>query len=209
MKKSKAQVLNEHGPYPGAETVHGVTFDGKHIWFASGDRLNAIDPDSAKPVDSINVTADAGTAYDGRHLFQIADDQIQKIDPTTGQVLTTIPAPEDSSGLTWAEGSLWVGQYQKRKIVQIDPQTGEVLRNIESNRYVTGVTWHNGELWHGTWEDDSSELRCIDPQSGEVFESIEMPQGTGVSGLESDGHDRFFCGGGNSGKLRVVRYTRD
>jgi len=29
-----------------------------------------------------------------------------------------------------------------------------------------------------------------------------------VSGLESDGADRFFCGGGSSGKVRVVRRPR-
>jgi hypothetical protein len=32
-----------------------------------------------------------------------------------------------------------------------------------------------------------------------------MPAGVGVSGLESDGADTFFCGGGASAKLRVVR----
>jgi hypothetical protein len=32
-----------------------------------------------------------------------------------------------------------------------------------------------------------------------------MPSGMAVSGLESDGGDRFYCGGGNSGKVRVVR----
>ena len=56
------------------------------------------------------------------------------------------------SGLTWAEGSLWVGQYRDRKIHLIDPQTGAILRTIESNRFVTGVTWVddgiNGPLVH-------------------------------------------------------------
>jgi len=31
-----------------------------------------------------------------------------------------------------------------------------------------------------------------------------MPPGIGVSGLESDGADTFFCGGGGSGKVRAV-----
>lgn len=205
MNRPKAEIINEYGPFPGAEKVHGVTFDGKRIWFASGDQLNALDPDGGQPVDSFNVAARAGTAFDGHHLFQIADDQIQKIDPNTGKVLGTIPAPDGSSGLAWAEGSLWVGQYQKRKILQLDPRTGETLRSVESNRHVTGVTWLNGELWHGTWDGDDNELRSIDPQTGEILESIAMPQGVGTSGLESDGRDRFFCGGGGSGKLRVVR----
>ena len=186
--------------------MNGVTFDGERVWFASGDKLNAFDPESGKTLRSIDVAAHAGTAFDGQHLFQIAEDRIQKIDPKTGRVLATIPAPGGGgSGLAWAEGTLWVGQYRNRKIHQIDPQTGAILRTIESNRFVTGVTWVDGELWHGTWEGDESDLRRVDPQTGEVLEKLEMPPGVGVSGLESDGGDQFFCGGGSSGKVRAVR----
>jgi glutamine cyclotransferase len=122
-------------------------------------------------------------------------------------VLATVPAPGNGgdSGMAWAEGSLWVGEHRARKIHQIDPQTGKVLRTIESNRFVTGVTWVDGELWHGTWEGEASELRRIEPQTGKVLETVEMPPGLICSGLESDGADRFFCGGGKSGKVRAVR----
>ncbi|WGS40615.1 PQQ-binding-like beta-propeller repeat protein [Burkholderia sp. JSH-S8] len=207
MKRSTAEIIREYGPFPGVDGVHGVTFDGHHVWFASGDRLNALDPDSGATLRSLDVAAHAGTAFDGRHLFQIVENRIEKIDPQTGRVLATIPAPGNGgdSGLAWAEGALWVGEYRARKIHQIDPQTGALLRTIESNRFVTGVTWVDGELWHGTWENDASELRRIDPQSGQVLERVEMPPGAGVSGLESDGGDRFFCGGGSSGKVRAVR----
>jgi glutamine cyclotransferase len=206
MKTSSAEILSEYGPFPGVDQVHGVTFDGQHVWFASGDNLNAFDPASGKPVRSIDVAAHAGTAFDGQHLFQLAADRIQKIDPKSGRVLSTIPTPGGAgAGLAWAEGSLWMGQYQARKIVQIDPDTGAVLRTIDTKRHVTGVTWVDGELWHGTLEGDQSDLRHIDPRSGDVLETIEMPAGTMISGLESDGGDRFFCGGGKSGKVRAVR----
>ena len=205
-KRSSAEILREYGPFPDIDAVHGVTFDGRHVWMATGNKLSAFDPASGKTVRSIDVAADAGTAFDGRHLFQIAEDRIQKIDPKTGRVLATIPAPEGgNSGLAWAEGTLWVGQHRNRKIHQIDPQTGAILRTIESNRFVTGVTWVNGELWHGTWEGDESDVRRVDPRTGKVLERLEMPPGAGVSGIESDGGDRFFCGGGQSGKVRVVR----
>ena len=153
MKRAPADILREYGPFPGADAVHGVTHDGQHVWFASGDRLNALDPASGEVVRAIEVPAHAGTAFDGRHLFQIAEDRIQKIDPETGEVVATIPSPGGGgdSGMAWAEGSLWVGQYRDRKIHQIDPETGAVLRTIEANRFVTGVTWVDGELWHGTW----------------------------------------------------------
>jgi glutamine cyclotransferase len=207
MKHSVAEIISEHGPFPNVDSVAGVTYDGERVWFASGDKLNAIDPASGETLRSIDVGAHAGTAFDGAHLYQIAERRIQKIDPKTGRVLATIPAPGDGgdSGLTWAEGSLWVGQYRERKIHQIDPDTGAVLRTIESNRFVTGVTWLQGELWHATWEGDESELRRVDPRTGEVLEALAMPAGAMVSGLESDGHDRFFCGGGRSGKIRTVR----
>ena len=210
MKRQAAEVLREYGPFPDVDNVGGVTYDGRQVWIAAGDKLKAFDPDSGKTLRSLDVAAHAGTAFDGRHLFQIAEDRIQKIDPVTGSVLATIPAPGGGtdSGLAWAEGTLWVGQYRARKIHQIDPETGAILRTIESNRFVTGVTRVDGELWHGTWEGEQSDVRRIDPGSGEVLESLEMPSGITVSGLESDGADRFFCGGGNSGKVRAIRRPR-
>ena len=207
MKKSAAEIVREYGPFPNADRVHGVTYDGECIWFASGDKLNALDPASGRAVRSINVAAHAGTAFDGEHLFQIAEERIQKIDLKTGRVLATIPAPGGGrdSGLAWAEGTLWVGQYRDRRIHQIDPDTGAVPRTIESNRFVTGVTWVDGDLWHATSEGDESELRRVDTRTGKVLESLEMPPGMNISGLESDGGERFFCGGQGSGKIRVVR----
>jgi len=207
MKQSAAEVLREYGPFPEVDDVAGVSFDGERVWFASGDRLNALDPESGEIVGAIAVAAHAGTAFDGTHLYQIAESVIRKIDPATGKVLGTIPAPGDGgdSGMAWAEGTLWVGQHRSRKIHQVDPETGAVLRTIDSDRFVTGVTWVDGELWHGTWQDEQSDVRRIDPQTGKVLESLQMPPGVGVSGLESDGGDRFFCGGGGSGKVRAIR----
>jgi glutamine cyclotransferase len=207
MKPSSAEILREYGPFADAKHVHGVTYDGERIWFAAGDSLEAVDPKTGRRLRSITLAAHAGTAYDGQHLYQIAEKQIHKIDPDTGRILATIPAPGDGadSGLAWHEGTLWVGQYRERKIHQIDPQTGRILRTIESKRFVTGVTWVNDELWHGTWEGDKSDLRRIEPSTGAVLESLELPAGVHVSGLESDGADQFFCGGGGSGRIRAVR----
>ena len=210
MKHAAAEILREYGPFPGVEGVHGVSFDGQQVWFATGDRLNALDPETGEMLRALDIAAHAGTAFDGEYLFQIAEAVIRKIDPKTGEVVGSIPAPGTGgdSGLAWAEGTLWVGQHRGRKIHQVDPETGEVLRTIESDRFVTGVTWVDGELWHGTWQDEQSDVRRINPQTGEVLESLQMPPGTGVSGLESDGGDRFFCGGGSSGKVRIIRRPR-
>jgi len=202
-----AEIVREYGPFNGAERIHGVTHDGRRVWAATGAKLVAFDPESGELARTLDRVGDAGTAFDGKYLYQIAEARIDKIDPATGDVVASIPAPGhgSDSGLAWAEGSLWVGQYRDRKIHQVDPATGAILRTIESNRFVTGVTWVDGELWHGTWEGDQSEIRRINPQSGAVLERLEMPPGIGVSGMESDGANLFYCGGGASGKVRAVR----
>lgn len=205
-KARPAEIVREYG-FPGVDDVAGVTHDGQRVWAATGARIIAFDPASGEKTRTLDCAGDAGTAFDGKHLYQIAETRIDKIDPATGKVVATIPAPGSGSdsGLTWAEGSLWVGQYRDRRIHQVDPKTGTIQRTIESNRFVTGVTWVDGELWHGTWEGDDSEIRRIDPKSGAVIERLEMPHGVGVSGLESDGADLFYAGGGKSGKVRAVR----
>src|SRR5258706_1571453 len=178
MKREPATIVREYGPFPNVTDVSGVSYDGANIWIATGNTLNAIDPESGKTVRVLDVPAHAGTAFDGQHLFQISEDRIQKVDPKSGRVVASIPAPEGgASGMAWADGTLWVGQHRNRKIHQVDPQTGAILRTIDSNRFVTGVTWAGDELWHGTWEADESELRRIDPQSGEVLQQIDMPPG--------------------------------
>ncbi|HEV2700826.1 MAG TPA: PQQ-binding-like beta-propeller repeat protein [Steroidobacteraceae bacterium] len=207
MSRSTAEIVREYGPFPGVERVNGVTYDGQNVWFASGEKLIAFDPASGSVRHLLDVAAHAGTAFDGEHLFQLAEDRIQKIDPKTGRVLGNIPAPGKGgdSGLTWAEGTLWVGHYREGKIYQVDPNSGAILRTIDSTRFVTGVTWVDGDLWHGSWQGEAGELRRIDPRTGGVLQTLEMPSGAGVSGLESDGGDCFFCGGGSSGKVRAVR----
>ncbi|WP_353190683.1 PQQ-binding-like beta-propeller repeat protein [Pandoraea pnomenusa] len=209
---STADITSEYGPFPGFERIHGVTFDGQRVWAATGDKLIAFDPASGKLQRTLDAASDAGTAFDGKHLYQIADARIDKIDPSTGRVVHSFALTHGSgsnSGLTWAEGSLWMGQYRDRRILQIDPEDGRVLRTIESDRFVTGVTWVNDELWHGTWEDDESELRRVDPVDGEVLMRVQMPEGINVSGVEYDGHGLFYCGGAATGKVRAVRYPKD
>lgn len=210
MKKQPAEIIREYGPFPGVEGVNGVTYDGSTVWFATSEALNALDPESGETTGGIEVAAHAGTAFDGTHLYQISEARILKLDPATGEVLHSIPAPADGgdSGMAWAEGSLWVGEHRGCRIHQVDPETGEILRSISSDRFVTGVTWVDGELWHGTWQEEKSDIRRIDPATAEVLVSLDLPDGIGVSGLESDGGDRFFCGGGNVGKVRVVRRPR-
>jgi len=205
----KAQVMREIS-VPGVDAIHGVTYDGARVWFADGTRggLTAVDPDTGEEVKRLaDIPSEAGTAFDGKLLYQVAGDKIRKIDPKTGKIVGSIPAPSDGqdSGLAWAEGALWIGQYKTRKLHKVDAHTGKVLKTIKSDRFVTGVTWVDGQLWHATWENEASDIRRIDPETGEVLERLEMPRGTGCSGLEADDRGRFWCGGGDSGKLRAIK----
>ena len=189
--------------------MNGVTFDGTDVWLATGDRLQSLDPDTGQLGRSIAVEASAGTAYDGRHLYQLSGERIDKVDPRSGDVLSSVPAPgPNCAGLTWAEGSLWVAGYSGRKIHQIDPATGHVLRSIDSARFVTGVTFVEGDLWHGTLEDGVSDLRRVDPRTGELQETLTVPEDARISGVESDGGERLFCGDPRKGTVRVVRRPR-
>ena len=167
MKHTPAEILREYGPFPGIENVAGVSFDGQRVWFASGDRLNALDPESGEIVGTLDVAGDAGTAFDGKHLFQIAEAVIRKIDPATGEVLGTIPAPGNGrdSGLAWADGTLWVGQHRDRRIHQIDPETGAVLRTIEFGSLRHGR--HLGRRRALAWHLGGRDERCPPHRSRE------------------------------------------
>ncbi len=209
MKRANAQLVREYGPFPGVERVNGVTFDGAHVWFASGDKLNALDPETGSVERAIETASHAGTAFDGTHLWQIADDRILKINPEDGRVVSAIPAPgAGASGMAWAEGVLWVGEYRARRIHQVDPETGRVLKSIQSDRFVTGVSWMAGELWHATWEADRADIRHVNPTTGETLETLDLPAGVGVSGMESNGRDTIFCGGAGTAKVLAVKRRR-
>jgi streptogramin lyase len=206
-KASPAIIERVYGPFTGVERVNGVTFDGQRVWFASGPALVAFDPDSGQTTRTLELPARAGTAFDGRFLYQVADSVIQKLVPETGEVLECIPLPTDgpASGLTWAEGSLWLGQYQNKRILKLDPKTGRVLHVVQSDRFVTGVTFDGAELWHGAMDGDQAELRHVDPKTSSVIDRLELPLGAAISGVEADGAGRFYCGGGGSAKVLAIR----
>jgi sugar lactone lactonase YvrE len=206
-ERNEAAIAREYGPFPGADHVRGVTCDGSTVWFAAGDSLRSFDPATGREARRLPVRADAGTAFDGRHLYQIADQRIVRVDAATGDVVASLPAPRDGApaGLTWAEGTLWVAMHGEGKIHQLDPETGRVLRTIESTRFVTGVTFADGDLWYGTWDGSESALTRADPRDGTVLDALALPDGTYVTGLEYDGRDTFYCGGGRSGKIRAVQ----
>ena len=195
-------------PFPDADQVHGVTFDGQHVWFASGDKLNAFDPASGEIVRSIDVAAHAGTAFDGRHLFQIAEDRIQKIDPATGRVLATIPAPGGGgdSGLAWAEGTLWVGQHRGAE----DPSDRSRNRRDPAHHRIQPLR-HRRDLGRrravarhlGRRRERSAARRSANAER--CWSGSRCRRAPACRGSKSDGGDRFFCGGGSSGKVRAVR----
>lgn len=204
--RNDAAILNVIAP-KGVTHVHGVTFDGRHIWAAVGDRMIAVDPNSGAIDRYVSVPATAGTAFDGRYLYQLAGGRIHVIDGETGKWLRDFAAPsgEDCSGLAWSEGSLWIGQYVGGRILEVAPDTGRILREIEMGRHVTGVTWTSDHLWHGSWDGEQGTLHQFDLDRGEARQTLLMPAGVPVTGIEAGGDGQAFCGAGAQGKIYVVQ----
>jgi hypothetical protein len=204
-KHSTAEVVRAFNPCGDDAQIHGVTFDGKRVWFARNDELIAFDPVTEKIVHRLDVPgARAGTAFDGEHLYQLAQGQILVVDPNSGAVLRKIRAPgkEQDSGLAYADGHLWVGQYRDSKIVKIDAKTGEIVKTLTSDRFVTGVSCVAGELWHAViGGDQKAELRHL-RADGSVEEAIAVPVDA-ISGMERTKNGDFWCGA--KGQLRLVR----
>jgi outer membrane protein assembly factor BamB len=199
-----AEVIREYIPFEGSH-VHGVTFDGTLVWFARDDELVAFDPGTERVVRRHRVpSAGAGTAYDGEHLYQLARGEILVVEPSDGRIVRRMPSPSrgDDSGMAWADGYLWIGQYRQSKIHKVDAKTGEVVKTLSSDRFVTGVSCVDGALWHASSGDGQpSELRRL-AADGTVEESLAVPV-KAISGLEAAGDGTFWCGG-EGGTLRRV-----
>lgn len=195
--------------------IHGVTCDDRgYVWFAHGDGgLACVEPASGRVLRQFaEFGATAGTTFDGTHLWQITRDRIVKLDPESGEIVHSIPQPDDChcSGMAWAEGSLWVGNYDGKQLLKIDPVTGAVRKRLDVDRFVTGVTWIDGELWHGVWAkpdeaDAEAELRVIDTDSGQVRRRLRLPARVPVSGVGADAQGRLWCGGSAKGGIFGVR----
>lgn len=201
----ETEILHEWTPIANGK-VHGVTYDGSSIWFCADDKLVAIDPESGHIRRTLEVpSASAGTAFDGQHLYQLAKGEIRVLRPDDGTVLRTLPAPGkgEDSGMAWADGYLYVGQFRSSKIHKVDATTGEVVKTLSSDRFVTGVSCVDGELWHGAaMGDQPTQLRHL-ASDGRVLEILDVDAPI-VSGIEHIGEGRFACGG-EAGRVRVLR----
>jgi len=200
-----AELVREHRPLEGAR-LHGVTFDGRWVWFAAQDALVACEPETGKVVRRHLVPgADAGTAFDGEHLYQLARGEVLVIHPDSGDIVRRFPAPGKGrdTGMAWGDGYLWIGQYNDLKIHKVDARSGTVVKTLTSDRFVTGVSCVGGALWHGACGDGQPcELRRLAPD-GTVAESLALPV-EWVAGVEGVGDDSFWCAG-EGGTLRLVR----
>ena len=176
MKRTAATIVREYGPFPGVARVNGVSYDGAHVWIATGDTLNAIR--SGERQDGAQARRRRACGNRLRRPAPLPDRRRPHPDgrPRDRPRDRDHPDARRRRLGNGVGGRDAVGRAtSRRKIHQVDPETGAILRTLESNRFVTGVTWVDGELWHATWEGDESELRRIDPQSGEVLTQLDMP----------------------------------
>jgi streptogramin lyase len=179
------------------------------VWFCRNDEVVAFDPETEKVVKRLPVpSANAGTAFDGEHLYQLAKGEILVLDPSDGRVVRRFRAPADglASGMAWADGYLFIGQYHESRIHKVDPKTGEVVKTLTSDRFVTGVSCVDGALWHGASDGGKpSELRRL-AGDGSVEECLRVPVAH-IGGVEATPGGEFWCGG-EKGTLRLVRRKR-
>jgi streptogramin lyase len=207
----KQAEITKEVPLESVKRVHGVTFDGRSVWFAADDGdLIELDPESGRTRSRTHVGSRAGITFDGEAIWAICGDKIHRIDPKTREIVKSIPTPPGQvAGMAWAEGALWIGLYAERKVMKIDPKDGRVLKSIALNRLVTGVTWADGELWHGTVGEKSQAggLHRIDPETGVELDEVRFPSRAGASGVEYDrARGVFWCGahdGDAAGRSRI------
>jgi len=200
-----AEIVREYTPIDDRQ-IHGVTFDGQLVWFARDGEVVAFDPEAEKVVKRLPVpSADAGTAFDGENIYQLAKGEIVVVRPSDGHVVRRLRAPDKGmcSGMAWADGYLFIGQFRESRIHKVDAKTGEVVKTLKSDRFVTGVSCVDGAVWHGASDDGKpSELRRL-AADGTLEEVLAVPV-EAIAGVESNGDGAFWCGG-NKGKLRLVR----
>ncbi|MGD0525379.1 MAG: glutamine cyclotransferase [Polyangiaceae bacterium] len=205
VKRSDAEIIREYVPLDD-RPIHGVTFDGRNVWFARDDELVAFDPRTERVVQRHAVPrAGAGTAFDGEHIYQLAHDEILVVRPSDGRVVRRLPAPGKggNSGMAWADGYLFIGQFRESRIHKVDAKTGEIVKTLASDRFVTGVSCIDGALWHGASDDGKpAELRRLAPD-GTVEETLTVPV-SHIAGVEAAPEGGFWCAG-EKGKLRLVR----
>jgi outer membrane protein assembly factor BamB len=205
MLTNDAEIVREIRPLDEGR-IHGVTFDGKLVWFARNDEIVAFDPEREQVVRRLAVpAASAGTAFDGEHLYQLAGAEILVVRPSDGRVVRKLPAPDRglNAGMAWADGYLFIGQFREARIHKVDAKTGEIVKTLTSDRFITGVSVVDGALWHGASDDGKPcELRRL-AADGAVEEALDVPV-SHISGIEGDGSGGFWCGG-EKGTLRLVR----
>jgi outer membrane protein assembly factor BamB len=159
---------------PGITCIHGVTFDGTHVWFAAGpgDDIHCVDPATGALVKSFGRTdCNAGLAFDGRHLWQIASERIDCIDRATGKTLRTIRSDRLVTGVTWAGAELWHGTYpedensiEPGELREIDPESGAVRQSVHlpAGTLVSGTEFDGrGRIWLGSLERKKATLRAV------------------------------------------------
>jgi hypothetical protein len=205
IQHSRADIIQRATPIAGRR-IHGVTYDGKLVWYAADTEIVGYNPETDRVTTRLTVPATAGTAYDGRYFYQIAGAEILVVDRES-RIVRRLPAPNgtDDSGMAYADGYLWVGQYKAAKIHQIDAQTGEIVKTLTSDRYVTGVSCVDGDVWHGVDEEGGpSELRALAPD-GSIREVIRFDSPVSIAGIESDGQGGFWCGADRDSLWHVRR----
>ena len=182
----------------------------EHVWFAAGDKLNALDPASGNTVRSIDVAAPC--RHRVRRPAPVPDrrrphPQDRSAHRPRARAPSLPPAAAATRGWPGPKARSGSASTASARSTRSIPRPARSC--APSSPTASSPASRGSTASCGTAPGKATRANCaLIPATGEVLERLEMPAGVGVSGLESDGGDRFFCGGGPSGRLRTVRRPR-
>jgi len=128
----------------------------------------------------------SGLAWDGTYLYfgiyGSNGDKFYRFDPANGtnQLLFSIPAVNDSWGMTYDGTDLWIinqpsSSSQPAMATEISLATGTILSTFNlPDHYMSGIAYDNGNFWAATYYPDPGKIYKVSG-TGTVLTQIPSP----------------------------------
>lgn len=167
------RTLHVGEPFFGVLTHPALTTGFGAVWLAVGDELSKIDPTTAAPVASVELSPPASrfNVFDGiaagLGAVWVTRVVLFRVDPTTTKIVATIRLPAKAGQVATGAGAVWV--LTPNGVSRIDPDTNREVLSIPLN--LGGgrrIVFAAGSVWVF---DDRGRLARIDPRANELVNS--------------------------------------
>lgn len=175
---------------------------------------------SAAPSDPPRVTIRAEAVIrvagallsvaEGDKVWVTSDEALVVIDPATNETRSLpVPVPDGSwSGLSFAGGDIWIGNYREGVLFRVDPETGEILAEVEVGPEAVSITAVPGAIWVRTQGGVTWEAQRIDTATNEVVATVDggnsIAYGHGSLWFGQRGADRIIRADPDTGETIAV-----